>query len=532
MTAKTSNYGLKLVDFNHIPWHDDTNDNWRVLDAVIATATGVSGIVGAWENGIEVVVGEKYIDVDTLTAWEVLVSHTTPQTGTFEDARTAEPSYWQGVGSGLRFRGEWAPATVYVVGDLAYDSSEYLYGVCEINHVSTTSMRDDIINWGILSDAEIVESIFTTAPVATTPTTHLFGMVGGEIQQLPVAFTPNVAATNRFGMQNAGGLFVYETLAASPTDETGITFRQQLDLDYVGGTPGNVITNHWNLVEVGAGVVEHVWAGLDRIDNSGPGENVARYVQARRLSGAGNTWAFVNEVRDYDVNPTAGVIGQELDVWANGTDTSRLRIGLDIIGGMLPGGSGVKPEIGYGLRIGPQDGDSANAKFIQGIKLYGDMTQGIMIEGLTGTTGIRFAATTALTIGINLSQATYSTAPMRIAADTRIQLDATGTIDFGFESAGRVAIRNATVTKFSVDTNTGFVSVAGLQVLGARKTGWALDTGTAKRTANATYSGTASAGYVQAEMQAVMDALKNATETIKALKDDTHATSGHGIIGT
>lgn len=74
--------------------------------------------------------------------------------------------------------------------------------------------------------------------------------------------------------------------------------------------------------------------------------------------------------------------------------------------------------------------------------------------------------------------------------------------------------------------------INGGQVVRQRMTGWAVDTGSAKRTANATYSGTASAGYVQAELQAVMDALRDATQTIKALKDDLHATAGHGLIGT
>lgn len=52
------------------------------------------------------------------------------------------------------------------------------------------------------------------------------------------------------------------------------------------------------------------------------------------------------------------------------------------------------------------------------------------------------------------------------------------------------------------------------------QTGWAADTGTDSRASHATYSGTASAGYVQAELQGVMDAVTDATETIKALKDD------------
>ncbi len=66
----------------------------------------------------------------------------------------------------------------------------------------------------------------------------------------------------------------------------------------------------------------------------------------------------------------------------------------------------------------------------------------------------------------------------------------------------------------------------------AQKTGWAVDTGTAKRTANATYSGTAEAAYTQATIQTLMNAVRDATQTIKALKDDFHATAGYGLIAT
>jgi hypothetical protein len=82
-----------------------------------------------------------------------------------------------------------------------------------------------------------------------------------------------------------------------------------------------------------------------------------------------------------------------------------------------------------------------------------------------------------------------------------------------------------------------------VQILKTRITGWTADTGTAKRTANATYvpgaALTFGAAYVEAELDAmaarmvlVEDALRDATQTIKALKDDLHGTAGHGLIGT
>lgn len=49
--------------------------------------------------------------------------------------------------------------------------------------------------------------------------------------------------------------------------------------------------------------------------------------------------------------------------------------------------------------------------------------------------------------------------------------------------------------------------------------GWAAWTGGSDKTTHATFSGTASVGYVQAELQAVMDSLKQITEAHKALVD-------------
>lgn len=70
------------------------------------------------------------------------------------------------------------------------------------------------------------------------------------------------------------------------------------------------------------------------------------------------------------------------------------------------------------------------------------------------------------------------------------------------------------------------------QVVTARKTGWSVWTGTATRTSKATYSGTANVVYVQADMQAVMDAVRDVSQAVKGLIDDLHSTAGHGLIGT
>ena len=57
--------------------------------------------------------------------------------------------------------------------------------------------------------------------------------------------------------------------------------------------------------------------------------------------------------------------------------------------------------------------------------------------------------------------------------------------------------------------------------------GWNAWVGGSDKSANNTFSGTASVGYVQAELQAVMDSLKEQTEAFKALLDTL---LGSGVI--
>lgn len=86
---------------------------------------------------------------------------------------------------------------------------------------------------------------------------------------------------------------------------------------------------------------------------------------------------------------------------------------------------------------------------------------------------------------------------------------------------------------------TTSVKINGVQVLSTRSTGWTADTGTAKKTATATYTPgtnlTYSATYVQAEqtatstrLQEIEPAVRDNSQAIKAIKD---ALIAHGLIG-
>lgn len=107
-----------------------------------------------------------------------------------------------------------------------------------------------------------------------------------------------------------------------------------------------------------------------------------------------------------------------------------------------------------------------------------------------------------------------------------LRLNSDDGLDISFQNAS-TTICGVNASSFNMVSGKT-ITVNGVRVVTARQTGWAADTGTSKRTATATYSDTAGAAYAQAQIQTLMDAVKNATQTIKALKDDLIA---HGLIG-
>jgi hypothetical protein len=386
-------------------------------------------------------------------------------------------------------------------------------------------------------DLKLTTTDLTGAAVATAAVTSLFALSGSDLKRLDVAFNPNVSSTNRFGMLNGGGIFLHENKSAEPTDNVGFALRLQSELTYTGGTPGDVVSLHWTKATVSAGVADYVWAGLDIVDSSATGgQNVARYMQGLKRA-VGPVWGAVAEARDLSYSGGVGalgsLVGMEIDVFANGTDVGSSRVGLDIVVG-----KGIDaepaPNAARAIRIGPVNGSALNGTFSNGLELTGTITQGIEIVS-TGTTGIRFGAASVHVLGVNFSLGTFSGAPIRLAAEQKIQLEATGAITIGYEASGtKFAVKSGATERLAINTSTGAISIAGSQVLAARKTGWGTPSGTLSRAAYASYAGQdVSVAYVEAEAQATDDAVKLLSQTVTALLTEVHsATSGMGFIGT
>lgn len=92
----TPNLNLNLPDFNESPWHDDVNNNFRSIDAVIKSIFGIDSLQGAYVNSTAVTTGQRYFDTSTGFYYEAQSNFTTEASPTtFASERTSFPSRWE-----------------------------------------------------------------------------------------------------------------------------------------------------------------------------------------------------------------------------------------------------------------------------------------------------------------------------------------------------------------------------------------------------------------------------------------------------
>ena len=182
------------------------------------------------------------------------------------------------------------------------------------------------------------------------------------------------------------------------------------DFNGSGGSPGLVSSNVRVNTNVGSSRTDFVWGITSVLDNrASGGQNVSVYGQALKESGAGPTWGGVFDAKDLSnaANPTSGLVALELDLTASGGDANNQRIGLDLVG--YKGASA--PAIGYGIRIGPQAMNPANASFQKAIFLSTGYVSGFTCGGVGG-------------VCLDASQAALSGATVRFPPKTVSSLPA------------------------------------------------------------------------------------------------------------
>lgn len=263
-----------------------------------------------------------------------------------------------------------------------------------------------------------------------------------------------------------------------------------------GGTGGLVNPCIIAQTDAGASQTSFEWTILGIMENynNSSAENVAGYFQGNKR-GTGSTWGAVAEAKDYTgvANPTGGLVGFEVNCFANGTDTNSRRIGIDLVIGKADT-SGTLPTVYAGIRIVPQSFTYTNGQFKHGILMDANFETALRVKNNSGTWGMLMDGT--MSVGLDLSTATCSADFIRIKADAGAGPAHTGIDFYGDGSRKMFYSSHATglglfyaasgTTLLSV-LDTGIVNIFGnlkinnTQILQDRITGYAAMTGTANK---------------------------------------------------
>jgi hypothetical protein len=242
-TNITSNFKLNLTDFDKIPWGEEQHNNWHIVDALMARFIAISLIQGAWENALAVTVGNRYIDTDADTIYEVLVAHTTPSTGTFSAARIANSSHWQSVTVDVANKGTYAQATTYNANDFIVDGVRF--GIVSAQYTSDSVQATTALSY----DADVTNGDIITL------INLIFADGSASAPGLAFEDDPNTGMY-RIGADNIGwsvngvkgldlstsGLAVTGTLAATAITGSGVLSIDDTT-ETTSGTSGSIHTD-------------------------------------------------------------------------------------------------------------------------------------------------------------------------------------------------------------------------------------------------------------------------------------------------
>ena len=163
----TQNYALSMLQFGAHNWHTHYNRNVQVLDSLLFAATGLSGVLGEWENNTVYVIGNRVTDADSGNIYQCEVNNTSASTGDFAADRLANPTYWNNITGTPINRGVWTNSVVYNANDFVIDNRRY--AVCVTTHTSNGAgtFDDDSANWEVLIDQSTINDDPTLSDIST-----------------------------------------------------------------------------------------------------------------------------------------------------------------------------------------------------------------------------------------------------------------------------------------------------------------------------------------------------------------------------
>lgn len=108
----TPNLKLNVPEFDQIPWDEDVNTNWMVLDATVGMFSAIPNLRGMWKNSTEYLYGQSAIDPLDSSIWTCVQFHTSSALPTtFDQERILYPARWSMTSPGAQFYAEQAAAS-------------------------------------------------------------------------------------------------------------------------------------------------------------------------------------------------------------------------------------------------------------------------------------------------------------------------------------------------------------------------------------------------------------------------------------
>lgn len=194
----TPNFSFRIPFFDGPNWGRELERNFDTIDAILFAATGFTNVKGVWTNNTEYDAGDRVVDPADGTTWQANVSHTSTSTGTFEDDRTAHPTYWTLLSSTVGFRGQWTTATNYNVNEFVFD--DHRYGAALAKYTSGASYDADVASGKLLTLIDLRDdyndTVANAADAATSAANALTSENNADASEAAALVSKNAAQTS------------------------------------------------------------------------------------------------------------------------------------------------------------------------------------------------------------------------------------------------------------------------------------------------------------------------------------------------